>query len=757
MKLLFSLLSKKEKPEYFLALVLRNEQVNAVIFEVLSGKIKVIGKHKEYFNNSIEETSAEEMLETFDKAISAVESSLPKSIETIKTIFGIKESWTEDNKIKKDYLLKLKKICDELGLVPIGFIIIFEAIAHLLQKEEGAPVTIILAEIGEKIISVALIRGGKIIEIRSSQMLETPAVTVDTILKHFTSVEVLPARIVVFDGDEDRSQEFINHRWSKTLPFLHLPQVSTLPPEFDARAILFGAATQMGFEVLEETPSKEIEKIDTSKRAVTKEGEDEFEGMNSKITQVGKENSMEYFGFIEDQDIAKQPPPEKIEETSQIPDEILKEQISEIPQEVKSTEEKTRQLPTSAVAVFPMTKKFISKLLAITKKMPIKKLFSGFPLILTGRLTILIPVIAVIILLILAYIFIPHATVSIGIDPKIVKENQDVIFSASSKTDPTKNIISAEFISVSEEGTISTSATGKKEVGTKAKGTVTIFNNSSKTETLSSSTTLSTGNGLKFTLDKNVSISSASGDIFTGTTPGKTNVAITASEIGHEYNLPSNTKLSVGGSSTIAAKNDDAFSGGTKKEITVVSKDDIVKLTEELPKSLEQKARDDLSKKISDDKVLLPDFISKTISGKNFSKDFGDEASQVSLRANVEYEGISYAKKGLISYADTLIKNKTSDDLTIDPENLKVEVKNIKQNDNKDVSANLNISASLKPKIDEQKLKKDIVGKSFKNAEDLVIKISQVSDVQISLNIPFLPKRLPFLSGNIRIKTIIND
>src|SRR3989344_5669001 len=273
MKLPFSLPSKKEKPEYFLALVLRNEQVSAVIFEVLSGKIKVIVKHKEYFKNSIEEASVEEMLETFDKTISAVESSLPQSIETIKTIFGIKESWTEDNKIKKDYLLKLKKICDELGLAPIGFIVIFEAIAHLLQKEEGAPVTIILAEVGEKIISVALIRGGKIIEIRSSQILENPAVTVDTILKHFTSIEVLPARIIVFDGNEDRSQEFINHRWSKTLPFLHLPQVSTLPPEFDSRAVLFGAATQMGFELLEETQGEEIERIDTDKKKVAQQNE----------------------------------------------------------------------------------------------------------------------------------------------------------------------------------------------------------------------------------------------------------------------------------------------------------------------------------------------------------------------------------------------------------------------------------------------------------------------------------------------------
>ncbi|MEM4271208.1 MAG: hypothetical protein QXO70_03900, partial [Candidatus Pacearchaeota archaeon] len=218
MKLPFSLPKQKEKPEYFLALVLRNELVNAVIFEVLAGKVKVIGQHKEYFSNLIEDIPPEELLDKIDKSITTIESSLPQPLETIKTIFGIKENWVEDNKIKKDYLIKLKNISDKLSLAPIGFIIIFEAIAHLIQKEEGAPATLILVETGKKIVSVALIRAGKIIEVRSSQPLENIPATVDTILKHFTSAEVLPARIVIFDGDEDKTQEFINHRWSKTLP-----------------------------------------------------------------------------------------------------------------------------------------------------------------------------------------------------------------------------------------------------------------------------------------------------------------------------------------------------------------------------------------------------------------------------------------------------------------------------------------------------------------------------------------------------------
>ncbi|MBI2031467.1 MAG: baseplate J/gp47 family protein [Candidatus Levybacteria bacterium] len=757
MKLPFALPKQKEKPEYFLALVLRNELVNAVVFEVLAGKIKVVGQHKEQFDNLIEETPLEELLQKTDKAISTIESSLSESVETIKTIFGIKESWTEDNKIKKDYLLKLKRVSDELGLAPIGFIIIFEAIAHLIQKEEGAPATLILVETGKKIVSVALIRGGKITEIRSSEPLENIPLTVDTILKHFTSIEVLPARIVVFDGDEDRSQEFINHRWSKTLPFLHLPQVSTLSPEFDARALVFGAATQMGFEVLgdltQEKTEEEIKPLESEK---IPDNQEEFEHIEGKITQVGKESSMEYFGFIKDKDITKVPSPAKQDETSRVPDQILEDQISEIPEEVQ-LKEKSMQFPVLANSLFLIIKSIAQQLFLALKKIPVKKVFSNLPVFFSGRLALLIPVILGLVLIILAYVFIPRATVSIGIDPKIVKQDQNIIFSTSSKTDPSNNIVSAELVSISEEGTITTSATGKKEVGTKAKGTVTIFNNSSKTETLPSGTKLTSANGPEFTTDKSVTVASASGDIFTGTTPGKANISVTSSEIGNEYNLPSNTKLSVSGSSTIAAKNDDPFSGGTKKEIKVVSKEDIEKLTEELPKNLEKKAKDDLSKKISDDKVLLPQFINQSLKDKDFNKDVGDEASQVTLKAVVEYQGISYAKKDLLIFSDTLVRNQASADLVIDPDNLRVEVKDIKQTDDNETSANLNIIASLKPKIDETKLKKDLAGKSFENAEKLILEINQVSDVNFSLNIPFLPKRIPFMAGSIKLNFITND
>src|SRR5690606_16312322 len=59
------------------------------------------------------------------------------------------------------------------------------------------------------------------------------------------------------------------------------------------------------------------------------------------------------------------------------------------------------------------------------------------------------------------------------------------------------------------------------------------------------------------------------------------------------------------GNANVAAKNDSAFSGGTKKEVTVVAKRDQDKLLADLTKSLQERAFSELEKKLSDDQVLI--------------------------------------------------------------------------------------------------------------------------------------------------------
>src|ERR1035437_4116288 len=260
MKLALPNLSKKTQAEYYLALILRNERVTSVLFSKAGSTIKYLGHGEEDFENTIEDTTTEQFLEVLDKSITQAETVLPDNIETRKTIFGLKESWITDNKIKKEYLEKLKKASDELGLEPIGFLVSAESIVNLLQKDEGTPVTAILVEMGQKYITVSFVKSGKIMESKSSEIHQSAPFTVDTLLKHFQTPDNMPPRVVIYGSDDDDiAQEFIGHPWSKSLPFLHLPQITSFPKDASIKAMLLGAATQMGAQLLYDSKGIDVD------------------------------------------------------------------------------------------------------------------------------------------------------------------------------------------------------------------------------------------------------------------------------------------------------------------------------------------------------------------------------------------------------------------------------------------------------------------------------------------------------------------
>lgn len=757
--------NKKVAPLYYLVLVLRDEKAEAVIFEELEGKAKIVGQKEQYFPTTIDHSSPEEFLETLDKAISEAESSLPENIQTQKTIFGVKESWTDHDQIKKEYLGKLKKASEELGLIPVGFLVISQAISHLLQKDEGAPVSAILAEINKKSVTVTLLRAGKNIETKSSEIHESIPFTVDTILKHFNVPEILPSRIIIFNGKEDLSQEFISHTWSKSLPFLHLPQITNLPEGFDAKAVLFGAATQMGFAITTSNAADEEISQRMPNPAMARQDEDQ----DREETEISNpndsvDNSADYttedFGFVQDVDVAKIPTSQQ-NEVEKFQEPVEKEEIPQMGNEEKDILPKSpKRLSSNALMLIRNIFIVILGLLfALVKKINIKKTSSNMP---SGKLGIIILAIPILVItLIASYFLFLKATVTILVDPKILEQNKSITFSTTEATNSSNNIIKGEFVSVSEDGSVSTAATGKKDVGTNAKGTVTIFNSLSESKTLAEGTILKSPNGLEFTLDSLVTVKAvASHSADETVAPEKATVNVTADQLGKESNLPSGTKFNVSSFDTadLIAKNDNPFSGGTKKEVTVVSKDDSAKLEKDLIKQLENKAMEDLQKQQSSNKILFPAFITKALGKKSLTAKIGDEASQVTLTGTVEYQGLSYNKDDLIVFSKSLLSKDVPLDQEINYNNIKTSVLDIEQKNDENINANLNIKALLLPKISESQLVKNLKGKSFKFTQDSLYKLPQTANVDIKLspNLPFLPKNLPAREGNIKILIKIN-
>jgi hypothetical protein len=775
MKLPIPFLKNKEtESKYYLALLFEDEKIASAVLEEEEGKLKIVGTGNENLSSSLELLSKEELISTVDRAISKAEEILPPNIETHKTVFGVKGDWVEKEtkKIKKEYLSKLKKVCESLDLTPIGFMVTTEAITNLLQSEEGAPLSAIFIDIDKKRADLVLFRGGQAAETVSGDLNEDMPASVDGLLKKFTA-PVLPAKIVVAqrNGIKNIASQLTNHNWSKSLPFLHVPQVTLLPQEFSLKAIIFGAATQLGLDVLglhtlsaAESPVKELHQRNHDEKS--------YDGVNDGETfdSAKSESATANFGFIAEEDIAEKLPEEPDRDDADQEESLSKDELGE--------KEKDEKMEMSSDAYPAHDKEYATAAInnsgSHRKPKDIKRLASGllspvaafyqsnFPKFaaLLGRnkkLKLALMVAGIALLLItgsaFSYFYNARAEVILSVNPRIVSQTEQVVFSTNAGSDFSKNIIAANTISADLDGETSTDATGKKDVGEKAKGTVTIYNSDNRRIELSSGTEIESSNGLTFTLDKNVSVASASGDIFSGTKPGTADVEATAKEIGKESNLPSNTRFTIGGNSALAAKNDNAFSGGSKETITVVSDKDLTRLRTDLQKKLEGRAKEELSKQAKNNTLTIPVILEVSFTDEKFDKKVDAEAKQVKLAATLSFTSLTYGKSQLEDFAKSIMKDKYTDDIAIAEDSLKIDIKNPEKEDENEVGATLEIKAGLLPEIDTKEVAQKIKNKSPREVKAMLNALPQVRQTQIkySPNVFFVSGLLPKLPNNISV------
>ncbi|MDE2025999.1 MAG: baseplate J/gp47 family protein, partial [Patescibacteria group bacterium] len=348
--------------------------------------------------------------------------------------------------------------------------------------------------------------------------------------------------------------------------------------------------------------------------------------------------------------------------------------------------------------------------------------------------------------LVVLYIFGVSAKVTLTANPKILSNQQPVTFVTDGSSNVDQGTLAGQTVSVDEKGSLSEQTTGVKQVGTPAKGSVTIVN-VSDTASLSAGTVLTSSDGKKFTLDSATDV--PAGDVIT---PGTTSTNVTASDIGPEYNMPSGTKFTIGSSATIGAKNDTAFSGGTKKDVIIVSQADVDKLSSDLIKGFEDKAKADLGQQVGENKTLLPFFTKEDISQEAFNSKVGDQAQNLSLTATVTYESIVVDKTDMTSFASRVLQGNIPSDLVLTSDGIQTSLSDIQQNKNA-VSGTLTMKASLLPKVNTTDLAKSLTGKSFQQASDIIKALPQIQSVDfvLSPNLPLLPKVLPRIPNHIHV------
>ncbi|MGB9911435.1 MAG: baseplate J/gp47 family protein [Microgenomates group bacterium] len=725
---------EKRPPETYLAVLIEDEFVNSAWWRISSeGIVEVVKVGKMVF------------FENDEEIITAIDQSLPpqENIASQKIIFGIPFSWLkESNEVKEEKMAILKTICREMNFEALGFVITPEAIAHHFKIKEGIPLSAILINFTSKKIFLSLIKVGKFIA--TEELVRSENLKEDLIegFSRFDKSEVLPARIILYNQEnlEEEKRQIEEISWEELeINFFHLPKVEILPFEFSLLSLVLAGGKEIG--EVKGVILKEEAKIPT-KEEISEESEVlEEEEKIEEISPSVKEE--ENFGFVKGEDIT-------LKEEEIIPPTVVStEESSQETEKMKPSLEKIKNLKEMAFPLFLKVGNII--------KNSVEKI-----LLLKGRKRSILLVLFLLLFLLggglFAYWwFIPKAKIILWVKPEILEKDLGVTVDPQIKSpDEEKLILPGEEIVLvlSKEGKKET--TGVKVVGEPASGEVVIYNRTAKEKKFEKGTEIIGPDGLKFTLEEEVTVASESVGADYVKVPGKAKVKVKAVKIGAEGNLAAGTEFNINNysKSDFVAKNEEAFSGGTSREIQVVAKKDKEELKKEILESLKEEIWEKFKEKISPDKEVIKDSLSYTIKKEIFDRETDEEAEEIKLNLEVEFKVLTYSNADFNKVLEKKISQLIPEGYQYKPEEKEVDFRLEKVN--KDGTANFKVKfkAYLFPTFDLEAIKKDLRGKSLSAGQTYLNNLSKVNSYQIEIT-PQLPAKFltfPQLVKNITVE-----
>ncbi|MEA3355429.1 MAG: hypothetical protein U9Q63_03025 [Patescibacteria group bacterium] len=722
--LLTKLKNKEEAPEQFFALEISDDIVKSAVWTVLDGHTKIV---KIGPINQWDGKTSENLLNAVDKSISKASKNLEK--EPSGVIFGLPETWIESEDILSEKKALLKKICQELELKPLGFVVTDTAVIKYLKIEEGTPPNAIFLRLSDSELNLSLVKLGKIIGVKLIGRSGDLGPDVEEGLSRFNKIDTLPSRMILYNGKKDfeeDKQQLMSYDWEEKLPFIHFPKVESLPENASIKAVALAGGSEvaksLGFDI-KPSPKKKHEPVPQKTEATA-----------------------ESFGFSPT-DIAKNIKPL----TKPLPPSIKKE--PDLQTEVSNSVKPKFGLKLKIIGFFSKLLKTFSNLFSKLKSIfKFKKTSKTFTIISMAFITLFIGLFS-------AYWYIPKANIILYIEPKTIDENLTLTIDPKATIlDPEKGILPGESVDISVKGSKSIPTTGISLIGDPAKGDITIYNKTDNTKTFSAGSVLIGPDNLKYTLDEEITAtSSSSTDTGDGVTItfGKAIGKVTASSIGPDGNLSSGVSMSFKQFSedNYSAKVIDGLSGGIAREVKAVSKEDQATLLLALTSNLKEQAASNLQQKLGAGLSLVDVKDQDDLISKSFSHDIDEETKNLTLQANLEYSALSYNQNDLNLLLQQAIKEKVPSNYEIS-QNSEVKIAPAILNQNNTATIDVDFKAKLIPKLDFTDIKNNLKGKYPNIIQDYLATLPSFikADISITPNLPKKIKTLPRVTKNILIE-----
>lgn len=353
--------------------------------------------------------------------------------------------------------------------------------------------------------------------------------------------------------------------------------------------------------------------------------------------------------------------------------------------------------------------------------------------------------------LVWAIFFAPRATVVISARATESSANAKVALGDKLQTSFSGNTLKTSTQQQKKDVSIEFDPTGKKEVGEKAKGTMTL------TRTSTSSTPIQVPAGTSFTASNRTFKSTES-----ATLPGSSigpggieqpsvTVNVEAAEIGDGYNLSARGYQSNVGGFDAEGSN---MTGGSSRTVTVVSETDVQAATDQLAKQDSDAVKEQLKGEFNDTFVVLDQTFQINNGQPQSSPAVGQEASgKAKLTTTITYTLSAVARADIDTFlTDYFTKQiEGQDDRRVyDNGSGNITFTNVAAAEG-GFGANVVTTAKIGPKIEDAQVKELAKGKRFGEIQSSLESIQGISNVEVKFW-PFWVSQAPNDTDKITIE-----
>ena len=365
---------------------------------------------------------------------------------------------------------------------------------------------------------------------------------------------------------------------------------------------------------------------------------------------------------------------------------------------------------------------------------------------------------ALLVFLVWALFFAPHARIIITAKTSDAALNSRVTLGPSLSTDLKAGTIKAETKSIKKDASVAFTATGKKDVGEKAKGTVRIRTDATTILvsglTVPSGTRIASSSGAEYVTDGPVTFPKQDPNGLNGIV-----VSVTAVNSGAAYNGASgNATTNASGVTSVTFVT--ATSGGTDKTVTVVEQSDVDAVSDQVGKQSEADAvKNELKNQFKGDYIILDSTFKADKGELKATPAVGQESTdgKGTYGGSVTYSLTAVPKaeagKYLDAYFAQQIDGKSSQ--KVYENGIKgVNFTNISGVEN-GFSSNISTNGKIGPKIDEAKLKEFAKSKEYGEIQSEVQSVEGVESADVKFS-PFWVSSAPNDTGRIKVEFKVN-